>query len=147
MRVFEAITETGVTCKQFAKTLSCDRYVLSRIVGGKVLPTVPLMREICQGLDCGPLDLYDREELALETCLGPNGQPVATAHSAVKRKRRLCVNKHYRMSCGDAEKLRRAVKKLGYRCESEWFAVVVKEVIEKARQMSEASSEREANEA
>lgn len=57
------------TDKAFAECMGLSRAVISDVGRKKILPTVPMMRAICQRLGFHPLDIWRREELDLINAL------------------------------------------------------------------------------
>ena len=118
MKLTEKISEAGIRRKDLIRGSDLDKYTLSKVEHGKVLPTVHDMRHICDKLGCKPLDLYEESEIDLLGCMAaetPCKEPTADHH---KRK----AKRTFRLDTGVATRLTDDVLKVcGYKTYQEWF--------------------------
>lgn len=106
------------TDRAFAEALSVDRPILSKIAHKTILPTVPMLKRICELLDITPLDIYEAAEIDLKNAL-------KAVVSGRKRKR----EKRWRIEANIGRKnynaLKRALDAKGLTA-TEWVRLMIK---------------------
>lgn len=134
----------GLTQQQLAKKLGDENAsTLSMLETGKVLPTRPYLKLICQALDREPSDLYSLSDLTLIDEPGTAASD-ARISSTVSRDKNHDGLVEFRVWLKPAikEKIERAASYLEYNSLSEWFRECYRDLIYRAARVR-ASGESE----
>ena len=134
----------GLTQQQLAKKLGDENAsTLSMLETGKVLPTGPYLKLICQALDREPSDLYSLSDLTLIDEPGTAASD-ARISSTVSRDKNHDGLVEFRVWLKPAikEKIEKAASYLEYNSLTEWFRECYRDLIYRAARVR-ASGESE----
>ena len=85
MKLDELLKARGLKRVDAAKATGYDKPMISRLTTGHCLPSAQKLTILCELLDCGVLDLYERGEVDLLKC-GRKGSAEWASEGEQKRK-------------------------------------------------------------
>lgn len=133
-RIRDMRVRAGLSQEDVADSLpeEVNRVIVSFLEGGKVLPTVGSMKELCNLFVCYPTDLYDPKELALTNACSNAAVPSADKKGGGRGAGHEGMTE-FRVWIKPEEKaaLESAVAKLEYRNTTEWFREVFRGALER----------------
>lgn len=131
MKLDELLRARGLKRVDAAKATGYDKPMISRLTTGYCLPNTQKLATLCELLDCGVLDLYERGEVDLLKC-GRKGSGNAVA-TREKRNASTCWKFTVRVPNSLREQFTdKVIRAAGYPSYAAWLCSMMQQTIEKA---------------